>query len=268
VVLIAFDYLASCDQLLVLVVVAVMSALSVLAPLLMLLILPVALVLIQSVGCSAFANPGSARRWIATATSNPHQCTKSVLSNGRPSQSPSLLCSKKRRRRKSDDEDFDSPSAPSSWSDLPDFDVDDEQLEKRKTFVPSEPSDEITSAMMGSANRLVRSVDQLIADRSIEKKFQFDEEEVSSLPDLSVVAKQQTSELGKRSMRKKARVAAAMERKDEEEMFNPLAQAPFITDEKGEASAIKVSNFHLQLIFNYEAESLLPLIHATLCNVI
>lgn len=161
---------------------------------------------------------------------------------GLSAQKPStLLYAKKQRRRKAD-------TPPSN--ELPDFDLKEDEDDdtkkkpsKKSASIPNEPSSDISSAMMGSPTKPVRSVDQLIADRSLEKNFQFDEtEEDSSLPDLAVLAKEQNAELtGRKRSKREARVAAALERKaTEEEGSNPLAQIPFLTDEKGEVSAIKV----------------------------
>ncbi len=212
-----------------------------------LMVLPVALILLQIDSCSAFTIPGRVRQSIMNM--NPNPCTKFGFTFDKPSARSSsslMLAKKKRRRRKSEGEDSDlSPPSSSSTSDLPDFDLDDDKLEKNAASIPSdEPStSEISSAMMGSANKPVRSVDQLIADRSLEKNFEFDEVEDSSLPDLAVMA-QQNSEMGRKRSKREARVAAALERKAEEETSNPLAQIPFILDEKGEVSAIKVRRYN------------------------
>jgi len=154
-----------------------------------------------------------------------------------------LSAKKKRRRREMD------PGAPSpsSTDDLPDFDLDDNpeptRKSKKKTSSAdssSDPLGEISRNMMGSASITTRSVDQLIADRSLEKTFEFDEPGDDTLPDLAVLAKEQ--ETGRKRTLRDARVAAALERKSEEEKEggNPLANIPFFVDEKGEVSAIKV----------------------------
>lgn len=145
------------------------------------------------------------------------------------------LLAKKRRRKKVEN------SSPAS-DELPDFDlVEDDAPQKKSppTNMPSEPAGEISDAMMGSSSTPARSVDQLIADRSLEKTFQFDEPQDASLPDLAVMAK--GGEVGKKKARRDARVAAAVARKDEEKP-NPLASIPIITDEKGEVSGVKVSH--------------------------
>lgn len=158
--------------------------------------------------------------------------------------SPIQLAAKKRRRKKSTSE---GPSNPSNSDDLPDFDIEENMGDdkasssKPKRSVSSDP-DEITSAMMGSANKPTRSVDELISDRSLEKNFQFDEKEDNSLPDLAAIAQQQQNDgMGKKRAKQEARKAAAMARKDDEdEQVNPLKSIPFILDEKGEVSAVKI----------------------------
>lgn len=156
-----------------------------------------------------------------------------------PEHSPTslhLAKPKKKRRRRKEDDDSPDPVA----DDLPDFDLDEDQpaSKSKPSSKPSDPLGEISSAMMGSSNTPTRSVNQLIADRSLEKAFEFDEEEDASLPDLAVMAKE--NEKGKKKARRNARVAAAVAKKEDEEQPNPLASIPFITDEKGEVSAVKI----------------------------
>ena len=186
-----------------------------------------------------------------------------TTSASRSVQVPSSLPAKKRRRRRKDAPDSSSSSSSSDTDDpispapdeLPDFDLGDDgdssskaaMMNKKKDPTPapasssSDPMGEISSAMMGTANQPVRSVNQLIADRSLEKNFEFDEPEGGDdvLPDLAVLAKQQ--EAGRKRAKRDARVAAAVERKgQEEEDANPLSKIPFFVDDNGEVSAIKV----------------------------
>lgn len=179
-----------------------------------------------------------------------HSFRGSQVKQHSPTHQPTALSlAKKRRRKKSSEES----TPPSSSNDLPDFDIVEEADEAPKkaavSKVPSEPSGEISSAMMGSSSTPTRSVEQLIADRSLEKTFEFDEPEDSTLPDLAVMSKE--NEMGRKKARKEARVAAAIARKEQEEgQTNPLASIPFLTDEKGEVSGVKVSE-HGEVFSNF-----------------
>jgi hypothetical protein len=162
-----------------------------------------------------------------------------------------LAQQRKRRRRKSspdegsDDltDDFD---VNNNSNELPDFDVDGEEPKPKKA---SGNPDEITDAMMGDAKKSVRSINELLSDRSLESKFEFEEtEEGSSLPDFAVVAQAKAASRvpepevpGTKKARKAERVAAAIaakEEKEEEESF--FAKFSFLTDEKGEISGVKI----------------------------
>lgn len=171
------------------------------------------------------------------------------VTRSRSVQQPSSLPAKKKRRRRkgsSDSSEMDDPSLPAS-DELPEFDLGDDdgasaKVSKQTTEsnLSSDPMGEISSAMMGTTNQPVRSVDQLIADRSLEKNFEFDEPAGDeALPDLAVLAKQQ--EAGRKRTKRDARVAAALERKEQDDDdVNPLSKIPFFVDDDGEVSAIKV----------------------------
>ena len=163
-------------------------------------------------------------------------------------QPTSLPAQKKRRRRRIAPDSSGSGNidpSPRESDELPDFDLGDDgdsaKVEKDATpAASSDPMGDISSAMMGTSNQPVRSVDQLIADRALEKNFEFDEPGDDALPDLAVLAREQ--EAGRKRSKRDARVAAAMERnKQEEDEVNPLSKIPFFVDENGEVSAIKVS---------------------------
>lgn len=172
---------------------------------------------------------GQGLAWTVPATTivtrSPKDRTRTVGS--------SLFAVKKKRRRK--DDSSDSSSGPSD--DLPDFDLDEDNESSSKDPFQGE----ISEAMMGRSSGMpARSVDQLIADRSLESKFEFLEEPTEPLPDLAMVAQEQ--EMGRtKKAKREQRVAAAMERKEQEqEQVNPLAQIPFLLDDKGQVSGVKV----------------------------
>lgn len=189
----------------------------------------------------------------------------------RPSQlSSPLFASKKRRRKKpSSPPSSDSPSSSSSSSEeLPDFDLDEvgghdsaaaseSPATKQKKPVPSgatssDPLGEISANMMGSADAPKKSINQLLSDRSLESKLQFDETspEGEPLPDLAALTKQQREEerrtglpsptSKKRARQEARRAAAAAAREQEEEEEGILARLPFIRDEEGKVSPLKI----------------------------
>ena len=166
--------------------------------------------------------------------------------------SSALYAEKRRRRRRTTGSDgvVGGESSPdgsettssSSSSELPDFDLDDEEDEKPKPKrrIITNP-DEITPAMIGSANAPVASIRDLLLDRSLEAKFEFDEEEVDdSLPDLIALSKARGDELGeKKTGRKAERRAAAIAAKQAEP--EPLfANLPFVSNDEGKVRPVKV----------------------------
>ena len=161
--------------------------------------------------------------------------------------SSALSAEKRRRRRRPTGTDGvgggpDGGESTSSSNELPDFDLDDEEDEtpKPKRRVITNP-DEITPAMMGSANAPVGSIKDLLLDRSLEAKFEFDDEEVDdSLPDLIALSKARGDDLGgKKTGRKADRRAAAIAAKQAEP--EPLfANLPFVSDDKGKVRPVKV----------------------------
>jgi hypothetical protein len=167
-------------------------------------------------------------------------------------RSSSALHAEKRRRRRrptgtdgvsgGKDSSPDGGDSTSSSSELPDFDLDDEEDEtpKPKRRVITNP-DEITPSMMGSADAPVGSIRDLLLDRSLEAKFEFDEEETDdSLPDLIALSQARGDDLGgKKTGRKADRRAAAIAAKQAEP--EPLfANLPFVSDDKGKVRPVKV----------------------------
>lgn len=167
--------------------------------------------------------------------------------------SVSALSAKKRRRRK------DKAPDTALSDDLPDFDIaEDEEpdLPKKTTtataanrvVATTEQGEQITVAMMGNTQQQqsTKSVRDLINDRSLEQKLNFDTEDTGDLPDLMKLAQQQQGEgaepSGKKKARQAARQAAAAARQQEEEdsVQSLLKQVPFLLNEKGEVSAVKI----------------------------
>jgi hypothetical protein len=133
-------------------------------------------------------------------------------------------------------------------NDLPDFDLgeDDQDSEKATTTPSKKPKrkistnpDEITVNMMGSANQqTVRSLDELLRDRSLERKFEFDEPIDESIPDLVDLGRTGPSPtVSRKEQRRQAAVARDAAKPVEAE---PL-QLPFeMTNAKGEIQFNKV----------------------------
>jgi hypothetical protein len=103
--------------------------------------------------------------------------------------------------------------------------------------------------MMGSPYLKATSVSDLLRDRSLESKFQFDDEDAdTTLPDLAVLPNTTPeaitpSSLGKKKVRQAtaiAAAAAAQKKREEEEAGNFWSKIPYILDEKGEVSAVKI----------------------------
>ena len=143
---------------------------------------------------------------------------------GRIPCTPLNLAKKKRRRRKD-----------SSPDDLPDFDLGDEDdapPAPKKQLSP----DEITDAMMGTSNKPLRSVKELVSDRSLEKNFQFDDPD-DPLPDLAELAQKSKSvPVGKKKARAEARRMAAMEQEETPDLVEGfsglLSQVPGLNSER------------------------------------
>ncbi len=186
-----------------------------------------------------------------------------------PRESVSLCAKKKRRRRKTTTESSPpatdesevveaSPEEPLLGDELPDFDLGDDDEEAQavaKEVARAEVNpDAITANMMGSGKKPSQSIDELLMDRSLEKRLEFEEKGDPSIPDFVDLASASTSTptyspdnlanagVGKKKQRQAERVAraiAAKEAAEPEESF--LAKYfPQLLDEKGNFSAIKV----------------------------
>lgn len=211
----------------------------------------------------------------------PYDYVKSRNSNAFPllrSSSVTLAAKKKRRRRRRtqndttapDDGDVDPENAVSipdpvsvpNNNELPDFDLEteeqkeEEQRQQRAKRISSNP-DEITPAMISTGNTPLRSLDELIMDRSLESKFEFDEPENPSVPDFIQLAQESSSSssladnsstvvpdgsMGKKKQRQAERIANAIRLKEEEEKAgaNILSNIPMFLDGDGKFRATKV----------------------------
>jgi hypothetical protein len=187
----------------------------------------------------------------------------------RNDHSVALNAKKKRRRRREEsdttsDEDkpTDNLAAESSvplldGDELPDFDLDGEGGENAKQServkISSNP-DEITDAMMADANAagVARSLDELITDRSLESKFEFEDSGDPEIPDFIQLAKESSSSVDgvipsngtgmTKKQRQAERVANAIRLKEEEEQAGKtfLSNFPKLLNEKGEVSGVKI----------------------------
>lgn len=153
---------------------------------------------------------------------------------------------KRRRRNKSTEEEGDEEE-----SDLPDFDLDEPRNNNEESSVVRKVvattthtnPDEITPNMMGTdKSKPVRSVKELLADRSLEKMLLFDEENdpaTETLPDLADLAAASQPQVSKKKVRQAERKATAVASKAEEEE-NPLSKIPFLTNDKGKVQVMKI----------------------------
>jgi len=190
------------------------------------------------------------------------QVISTYSSPSRKSHSVALAAKKKRRRRKTDsttssssNEQESSESSvpqpgPGDTDELPDFDLEGEEVEPRKKI----KRDEITANMMGSGNTAEKSLDELISDRALESKFEFDEKEDPSIPDFVDLAQASSTTpsssygsdipgggTGKKKQRQAERVANAIAAKEAEKPVESfLESVPQFLNEKGDVSAIKI----------------------------
>lgn len=208
---------------------------------------------------------------VATSFSRGFQTHHEVTScNPSPRHCDSVVlgAAKKRRRRRKDtpiSSSSDQPSVESSASledvesdeapflasnELPDFDLgDDEEAPAPKK--PKINPGEISANMMGSGNMAASSVNELLFDRSLESKFEFDDAGDPNIPDFVDLAKASSTTptysssaeggMGKKKQRQAERVANAIAAKEAEQSEEPfLKNFPQLLDEKGNVSFIKI----------------------------
>lgn len=172
-------------------------------------------------------------------------CASLSRSASRANQTPLLAKKKKRRKRKEPSTPASSSSSPvGSDDELPDFDLGDDEggatssATPKMASAPADP-DAITDAMMGTQKPL-GSVKDLIADRSLEKNFMFDEPE-NPLPDLGELKTPQP--IGKKKARQEARRAAAIAEEEETSIVDTVSDAleslPFLKSDR-ESSELKL----------------------------
>ena len=184
---------------------------------------------------------------------------------------------RKRRRRKDPSDDSIEEDSDEGMNELPDFDLQDDgmsttnQRSGATTASSSSPASPmaadpllgpISSNMMAtpsSSNRSPSSVNDLLRDRSLEQKLErlYDEggkEDEEALPDLLSLQKKQSSppETSASSLSKRERQILARQQQDEEQQkllqnaqkeedFGALfSKLPFITNEQGKVTPIKI----------------------------
>ena len=192
-----------------------------------------------------------------------------LLQQTRRAPSVLVLSAKKKRRRKQASVG-DASSGADAPDDLPDFELKEETVSNKPQPAKAQPAvsdrlDEITPAMMsqGLSQQPARSVRDLIADRSLEKMFEFeagDDDIDEALPDLVEMMRNQAtaatasstiqgtdSTVGKKKARQAERRAAALAREELEREENKnilddlLGGIPFLVDkEKGEDTPLKI----------------------------
>lgn len=150
---------------------------------------------------------------------------------------------RKRRRRKDGsgpelESNDDMPSFDTNQPDeLPDFDLVEELDDKKPIKKPAAPvnPDVITPAMMGNADQPVGSIKELLSDRSLEARFEFEEPDDDSLPDLVELSRQDNVDfgtMGKKKARQAQRKAAAIAAKETGAGENGLlSNLPFVYSE-------------------------------------
>jgi hypothetical protein len=170
-------------------------------------------------------------------------------------------------------------SSNPTTSDLPDFDLSDDPDEpsststgttkpkkKKSTQAAFGDLETITPAMIGSSDSgSVKSIDELIADRSLEQRFQFDESEVDEeIPDFVQLAARSSSskssssfdpsmigggagteQIGKKKQRQAERRANAIRAREEADASKSgggggLFNIPFFSPDKDQVSGIKI----------------------------
>lgn len=208
----------------------------------------------------AFVFPGT------TCSPTRQWCNGEDRVSSRERHSVSLFAKKKRRRRKNKSsatqgqqlESLESSSisqpGAGDTDELPDFDLGgDEEVEEKK---PKKINPgEITSNMMGSGMASSGTLKDLISDRTLESRFEFDEKGDPNIPDFVDLAKASstvpsynpdtalsTAGVGKKKQKQAERMARAIAAKEAEQPEETFMSQyfPQLLDEKGDFSAVKV----------------------------
>ena len=164
------------------------------------------------------------------------------------------LDAKKKRRRKGRKHQPNSPAPPPAGGDLPDFDLEEEMVERQTKMSAAKNPDEITPNMMGGQGTSVRSVSELIQDRSLESKFEFEEAGDDALPDLVDAAKRMASDAPRGKLRKTKKIGKAETENEETNMW-PLKRIEFIKGSDGDVDFVKVSGRKLLLFWPHKITS-------------
>ena len=190
---------------------------------------------------------------------------------GRSEFGQALMATKKRRIRKEDGppEGQASPEQAFDDDELPDFDLEENISSdaKPKARMASSPSGEapITSAQMGGTGKPLSSLNDLLADRSLEAELMFDEpvnaEALPSLADFVKGGGAQEEPMGKKKTRQQERreaaIAAAAE---EEESGGFFSKLPFLNDDDGDGNSnlnpLKVSGDLKTIMFSAQCPDL------------
>mmetsp|Transcript_24645 Transcript_24645/g.23668 ORF Transcript_24645/g.23668 Transcript_24645/m.23668 type:complete len:264 (-) Transcript_24645:64-855(-) len=170
-------------------------------------------------------------------------------------ESSLIAFAKKRRRRKDSQINKDVMESPKSEvlenddeNALPEFDLnEDVDIFTSTTKQKSSPMDmsdpKVLEAMKGTSKvRGVRATNNLVKDRDLEKRFQFDSSEVKdqSLPtNLAGVGKNTERKIGKKAARTEARKSAAIEAKQVEEESESFLSKLSIGQVDGEFNYVK-----------------------------
>lgn len=150
-----------------------------------------------------------------------------------------LAAKKKRRRRKVVEQAPTTAPDETASEELPDFDLEGDDASSNSLASASRVVDgaTITPNMMSTKQaRGASSLGDLLKDRSLEAKFEFDSSDkvAEDLPDLLAPQFQQ------QQPRKKKIQAAVARAQQEQESGNPLTQLPFLLNEKGQVSGVKI----------------------------
>jgi hypothetical protein len=174
------------------------------------------------------------------------------------SRATTSLQAKRRRPGRSEAASEAASSSSNIGDELPDFDLSDDleesttdstsAISKDKSVPPSQKSIDgliISPEMMGSANKPARSIRELINDRAIEKKFNFDAENAdTSIPDLAEIFKQREANRRNRqpdSGRQPVTLPTTKQVATEDSNVGFIKKVPFILDEvTGEITPLSV----------------------------
>jgi hypothetical protein len=169
----------------------------------------------------------------------------------------------KRKRRRKQDSSAEEVETTITWDELPDFDLNEDgaadkvKSPKRTVVLPPSNAMESIKIAGSSKDKPLRSLQALLADRSLEQKFEFDEPDSDTqLPDLApiksttstTIQSEETTAAISTASRKKERQQeairlaklAAEKEQAENDRNSILNMLPGIRDEKGKISPVKI----------------------------